>query len=542
MLECPNCGSGLRFHVPSQKVACDACKSQFEPASFNPQKADGEEVNSFDVTVFACPQCGGEVYSTDDTIAGFCSFCGASTILTSRIQAEKRPHYVIPFAISKERCKNAYAKMMKKAIFAPKELKSPEFIDGFRGIYMPYWAYYVDQSGPFNFPAKKEYRRGDYIYTDTYQLSGQMDSYYKGISYDASSSFDDSISETLAPYDLKGMKGFTPAYLAGFYADTADLDDAVYADEAKWMAYEETVTQMGKHPFFKPYSNDYKTRLHPEQFNTTVATTDFSLFPVWFMSYRSKNRVAYATVNGQTGKVVADIPISLWKYLLGSLILSIPLALFFLIAPFIMPWQALTITSVIAVISLFIYSSALKKIERREGRLDDIGYLFKHNPQKYEEIKRQPKKVKTSVPTRGATNSKKIMWLIIAAQFAIPILLSVFSSASSSSSATNFSFITIAAWLFIIISTICVNVSCFKRFDRIPGKAGRSGIIFTLIALIIASAIRLLSLPFDYYYYIGCIILLVAIFVTLSDIFRAHNVYSTRRLPQFDHRGGDDRA
>ena len=49
------------------------------------------------------------------------------------------------------------------------------------------------------------------------------------------------------------------------------------------------------------------------------------MFPVWFLSYRKKDRVAYATVNGQTGLVVADIPIDPKRYLLGSLLLAIPI-------------------------------------------------------------------------------------------------------------------------------------------------------------------------------------------------------------------------
>ena len=55
-------------------------------------------------------------------------------------------------------------------------------------------------------------------------MKGHVDAYYKGLSFDASSSFSDNISEQLAPYDVKGMKAFTPAYLSGFYADTADVD------------------------------------------------------------------------------------------------------------------------------------------------------------------------------------------------------------------------------------------------------------------------------------------------------------------------------
>lgn len=60
--------------------------------------------------------------------------------------------------------------LMKKAIFAPKELKDPKFIDGFRGIYMPYWTYYVTQKAPISLPAKRSHCSGDYIITDHYRL------------------------------------------------------------------------------------------------------------------------------------------------------------------------------------------------------------------------------------------------------------------------------------------------------------------------------------------------------------------------------------
>lgn len=51
------------------------------------------------------------------------------------------------------------------------------------------------------------------------------------------------------------------------------------------------------------------------------------MYPVWFLSYRNGDRVAYATVNGQTGKVVADMPLDTRKYLLASLLLFLPIFL-----------------------------------------------------------------------------------------------------------------------------------------------------------------------------------------------------------------------
>ena len=67
------------------------------------------------------------------------------------------------------------------------------------------------------------------------------------------------------------------------------------------------------------------------------------MFPVWFLSYRNKDRVAYATVNGQTGKVVADLPISVGKFLLGSLIVAIPVYILLCLLTVLTPGMTLTI-------------------------------------------------------------------------------------------------------------------------------------------------------------------------------------------------------
>lgn len=68
------------------------------------------------------------------------------------------------------------------------------------------------------------------------------------------------------------------------------------------------------------YQGDIEGRL-----STKVVAQDRTMFPVWFLSYRNKDRVAYATVNGQTGKVAADLPVSLMRYFIGSVILAIPI-------------------------------------------------------------------------------------------------------------------------------------------------------------------------------------------------------------------------
>lgn len=437
MYACPNCGGNLKFDIPSQQLGCEHCQTKVDVYSFEDPNPATEKQTEFDATVFSCPQCGGEILSTDTSAAEFCTFCGASTILHSRLTKEKRPNYIIPFQKTKEDCKQAYHAMMKKAFFAPDALKDPKHIDGFRGIYMPYWAFYLTQDGSFSLNGTKSKRRGDYIYTDHYLLTGEMDAYYKGLSYDASSSFDDHISEKIAPYDVKGMKEFTPAFLSGFYADTADVDSSNYENDAKNIAINNSTNAIYRE--FNGVRLD--SVLSPEVLNTQVKEVDSAMFPVWFMSYRNAGRVAYATINGQTGKVVADLPIDVRKYLKGSLVLAIPIFVLLNLLFTITPFALLIITMILAIISLVIYSYEISAIKKKEDM-----------------------------------------------------------------------------------------------------KTKNSPLVSTIVAIIICAIVAVAQPINDIVYYGAVMLSLSAIFYAFKDIIEYYNILSTRRLPQFDRTGGDDRA
>lgn len=542
MISCPNCGGNLKFDIPSQQMACEYCQSFFDPYSFDNKSRDAEESTSFEdnyeVTVFTCPQCGGEILSTDNAAAGFCSFCGASTILYSRISNERRPNYIIPFKKTKEDCKQAYAQKMRHALFAPKELKDPKAIDSFRGIYIPYWAFYITQKGAISLEGTTQHRSGDYICTDHFQLTGDMDSYYKGLSYDASSSFADSISEALAPYDLKGMKAFTPAYLSGFYADTADVPASVYQTDAESTASQEALAAIKKEPTFAHYTIDADKIYNPSHtLHTKTEQVDSTMFPVWFMSYRKNDRVAYTTVNGQTGKVVADIPIDPKKYALGSLILALPI--FVLLAAFftLLPTRLLTISAILAVLTTIIYTAELSAIQKKDSFSGDKGKLYLQDPEQLEQQNH-----KASLKVQGKNTGKKNLSIVKIFVFfqigmvVLNLLASVIGSASSGSALSSL------LWLVIIIAmAITIGVGSDKM-KSLPSGQSVVGFIASGIAVAVSSVIALLHPVSDLYYYAGTIFVLIAVILSITDVIHYYNILSTRRLPQFDKQGGDDRA
>ncbi len=381
MIVCPNCGMNLKFNIPLQELYCDSCNSHFNPYVFDNKTTDGietvKEDGEYETTVFTCPQCGGEIESTDTDITGFCSFCGAATIFYTRLAKEKKPDFILPFTQTKEQCKMAFQARAKKNLYAPKEYRDPQYIDGFRGIYMPYWSYDVDQRGPSILRGEKTHRSGDYIIHEHYDLKGDLDTFYHGIAYDASSSFSDDISEAIAPYDVKKKQPFTAGFLSGFYADTADVPSEIYTKDALNFSNANTLSELKKVPEFAGYSiKDEPTRTH---FGTTLARVEKTLFPVWFLSFRNGDRVAYAAVNGQTGKVCADLPISMGRFYAGAGILIVLAFLFLNMVLTLTPRASTVLALIISIATLILYLVEADALKKRDNKTDDKGYQLKVN-------------------------------------------------------------------------------------------------------------------------------------------------------------------
>lgn len=539
MYQCPSCGGGLVFDIPTQQLSCQHCDSKFDPYEIN-KESDAETQQYYDVTVFTCPQCGGEIISSDNTAANFCSFCGASTILTSRLSKEKRPSYIIPFKKTKEDCKKQYLKTLRHAIFTPKELKSPAYIDEFRGIYMPYWAYHITHKGTVCLDCSRSHRQGDYICTDHYKLYGDLNSSHKGISYDASSSFDDTISERIAPYDVKNMNRFTPSFLSGFYADTNDVDASIYQPDATKIANQSAYTYIKNNTHLHSgvhfdSNNNLTNKLHAR-----CEHVDTAMFPVWFLSYRNKDRVAYATVNGQTGKVAADLPVSIGKYMIGSIILAIPIFILLNMLFTLRPTITLTITSILALLSIILYHIELGQIIRKDLHENDRGL-----------IAAQQKKANNANNGNNNNNNRnrkrttsKASVAIIISLFIIAIVFNVVRIILPIGHPLNFKLS--GKFIFFGIITILGLIICSLSMKKQKTAAPNSvlpGSIGALIALFIAAIIQFINPVSDLYFYGACILSLITIMFSLINLIRYYNILATRKLPQFDnYKGGNDGA
>lgn len=535
MFECPGCGANMKFDIASQRMSCAYCGMKTEPDSLRKDE-DAGITDTFEAAIFTCPQCGGEMLSGDQDATAFCSFCGAANILTSRLAREKRPGYIIPFKKTKEDCKRAYANKMRWAVFAPRQLRNPAYIDSFRGIYMPYWTYRLEQKGGVCFKGKKSYRKGDYVYTEHYDLTGDVDAGYYGFSYDASSTFYDNISQSLAPYYVKDQVQFTPAYLSGFYADIADVDEDLYRENALEMANESSWQQICGAKAFKKYKidNDMNRFNLTEKLHTQCSAAHSTMYPVWFLSWRKDDRIAYAAVNGQTGKVVADLPIDSKRFVCVAMILALPLFILLNLLGTMKPFTLLILSSLLGIAAAWGYLLELRGIRRRENNETDVALQEKHRS-----------KATSGQPQRKNAGSifKKyskpvIFSMLMTVLFPIIMVLVIFQAFLETEGKS-------LAFLGPLTAMAVCGIFYFLSYREEKKLENYRHRYSGLIAMGAQAAVALICLVnpvSDLWYYLGALLILLSVLFDILDIIKSYNRLAMRRLPQFDKQGGDDRA
>lgn len=531
MYECPNCGNHLKYDIAAQQMLCDYCGTTADPYSLH-EEQEALERGEYDATVFVCSQCGARLLSEDTTAATFCCFCGSPAVLESRVGKGRRPVRIIPFSKTKEDCKASYAGMMKRAIFAPKELKDESYIEKFRGIYMPYWIYSFEKKGKISFRGSESRQKGDYLVTKHYDIVSEVDASYRGIAYDAAAAFSDELSGAIAPFQMEAGKPFTPSFLSGFYADANDVDSSVYRQDAGELVAQEGFERLSRNRTCARYhvkdsgnKDALKNALRP-----SCTSAELAMLPVWFLSYRKGDRVAYAVVNGQTGRAAADLPVDRKKYVAGSLLLSLPLFILLNLRFTITPGVSLFLAALLSLACAVISGFQMYRIRERELMENDKGYRSFGQHERIEERR-------ILGLSAGEIRMLQIVLGSVLFMVFMPTVVCIAALRSDSG------FVILAALLFSF-ALICVVT--WKRWQKPVRKGAAREILPALkkpaAAILLAFVIMMWNPVSDLYYYGGAAVSMVAVIWTILDIIGRHNLLTTRKLPQFNRRGGDENA
>jgi len=329
--KCPNCGGAITFSSASQQMICGHCGASFDPEalrrydeemrnsqeeSYGWNEYDGEAMNSGELSgmrAYSCPSCGGEIVGDKNTVATSCPYCGNPAILQGKLSGMLRPDCLIPFKLDKAAAKQALTKHLKGKPLLPKLFKTQNRLDSITGIYVPFWLFGCDTHARIRYRATQTKSWSDskynYTRTDYYQLIREGDVGFANVPVDGSQKMDDAYMEAIEPFDYNQLTGFQSAYLAGYLADKYDVD----AERSKARANERV--KRSTEAVFASTAAGYTTCV-PESTNIQFSngSVQYALMPVWMLNTKYKDKMYTFAMNGQTGRLVGELPVSWGKF------------------------------------------------------------------------------------------------------------------------------------------------------------------------------------------------------------------------------------
>ena len=348
--QCPACTGPLHYSAKSGKLACDYCGSSFDVAEIEAlyarkeaeaaaakqaadakaeaaqaAKAEAAEAaaasggwDTSDLSrdwgaeadglrVYSCPSCGAELICDQSTAATACPYCGNPAIVPGQFSGALRPDYILPFRLSKDDAVQALRAHYKGKPFLPRSFTSANHIEQIQGVYVPFWLFDGGAEGAASYRASNTnvFETGDYEITETrhYHVVRAGSLAFEKITVDASSKMPDDHMDSIEPFDYAQLRPFSTAYLPGYLADKYDVtidDSRDRADtrcrETLAQALRDTVTGYGA------------CVTEREDIALRRGKVHYALLPVWMLSTKWRGQDFLFAMNGQTGKLVGDLP------------------------------------------------------------------------------------------------------------------------------------------------------------------------------------------------------------------------------------------
>ena len=349
--QCPSCTGPLHYSSESGKLECEFCGSSYDVAEIEAlyaeknqkaeqasaaeqkkeeQKAeqraeqraadpDGEWAFEGDgwteegMKAYNCPSCGAELICDETTAATSCPYCGNPTVVPGQFAGGMKPDYIIPFKLDKKAAVQALNQHYPGKKLLPNALTAGNHIEEIKGIYVPFWMFDGQAEGSVDYEGRvvHVYKSGDYEITETahYDVRRGGSIAFEKVPVDASSKMPDDHMDSIEPYNYAELKPFSTAYLPAFLADKYDVSVEQSRERADGRC---TASLEGA---LRRTTTEY-TSCTPRQKNIHLnrGKVHYALLPVWMLHTKWNGKDFLFAMNGQTGKLVGDLPTDMGKF------------------------------------------------------------------------------------------------------------------------------------------------------------------------------------------------------------------------------------
>lgn len=345
--ECPNCGATLVYEAESEKMACDYCDSEHEVQNRGEGDLQGLRERALQelfearphqrlpgARALECEQCGASTTIAEGSATGRCAFCASEMVRERDSKDQLAPSALIPFKVEKERAARLFKEWVGGLWFRPNDLKKMAQVAAIDGVYTPY----------FTFDAQAESRwradSGTYYYEEesyrdaegknrTRQVrktrwqpaQGHRRDSYDDVLVCGSKGLETELVRRLEPYGTRTeLVAYQAEFLAGWRAEEYGL-----APQEAWNRARKDI----ENTEYRACGSEIPGDTHRDlQVSTRLeqVTWKHVLLPVWIAAYRYQGNSYRFLVNGETGEVSGESPLSWWK-----IFFTVALLLFFVL-------------------------------------------------------------------------------------------------------------------------------------------------------------------------------------------------------------------
>lgn len=341
---CPACGAEAVWTPSKQALVCPFCGT-VSPAKL---EADGTLVEESDLIAalraipedqrgwaaekktVRCQSCNAISVFGEKRVAQNCEFCGSPSIVSvDDIKAPIRPTSMLPFKVADTKVREDIRHWYGSHWFAPNKLKAKALTDTLHGLYLPYWTFDAQTDCPW------EAEAGHYYYVRDSKGQQQRRIRWEPASGRVQHFFDDMLvpaSKGVHPKLLAGLEPFPtttdlvpydPGYVSGWVVEQYQIDLAE-ADRDCRGRMESALRELCSREV--PGDTHRNLRILPLYSDRTFKHI---LLPVWLLTYTFGTRNYQVAVNGATGKITGEYPISWVKVAIVVLIVLTAIAIFF---------------------------------------------------------------------------------------------------------------------------------------------------------------------------------------------------------------------
>ena len=336
--KCPSCGGYLQWSPSDQKLKCPWCGSVYDPSYFDNQEkqadqevrdqdyqkgetteeagaseksTDDTDYRPEDLRVYRCQNCGAEIITDKTTAATTCAYCGSPVVLMEQFDTEFRPRWVVPFRIDRNQVADLYKKYVKSRPLTPGAFMRDAVISKIKGVYIPFWLYDLETEGRAEARGERCHTFTDDRYIHTIhqvfaiRREGKLD--IRELPVDSSSKTPDDAMDSIEPFNMNDRVPFRLSYLTGFYAERYDVG----AEECSRRAVRRAEQSMHEE-IMKSIAGYTSVQILNEQERCLPEkmSADYALLPVYLLSVQYSGKNYLFAINGQTGRIVGDVPVS----------------------------------------------------------------------------------------------------------------------------------------------------------------------------------------------------------------------------------------